>query len=108
LSYTETLTESAGPGPWKYTPCTSTPLMLHPTPSGMTKSSATASSHVSRGVSKFCELDAVVAALSYWSYRTSPEAASAGAQKASAAIAMAPSFPMADNVTLLSLGGIVA
>jgi hypothetical protein len=41
--------------------------MLQPTPSGTTKSSATASSNESFAASKFCELETLAAAWSYWS-----------------------------------------
>jgi hypothetical protein len=67
FAYTATLTEVAGPGPLKYTPCTSTPVTFHPGPAGTSKSSAASSSKVSSAASKFWELEPTVPALSYWS-----------------------------------------
>ena len=60
----KTFTESAGPVPLKYCPPTLTWLTFHVCPAGTTKSSAVKSSKLSNAASKFCELVAVVAALS--------------------------------------------
>ena len=68
LGKKNTFTEVAGPVPLKYWPPTFTELMFHVAPAGTTKSSAVKSSNVSNDASKFCELVAVVAALSVWSY----------------------------------------
>ena len=67
VAYTLTFTELAGPGPLKYAPCTSSPVTFQPGPAGTLKSSAASSSYGSRAASKFCELEPIVPALSYWS-----------------------------------------